>query len=43
MVRRAAPFPAPTRFPEGKLRFKETFFVDKSGLFQAFTLTEGQR
>jgi hypothetical protein len=43
MIRRAAPFPAPTRFPEGKLRFKETFFVDKSGLFQAFTLTEGQR
>ena len=43
MIRRAAPYPAPTRFPEGKLRFKETFFVDKSGLFQAFTLTEGQR
>lgn len=43
MIRRAAPFPAPARFPEGKLRFKETFFVDKSGLFQAFTLTEGQR
>jgi periplasmic protein TonB len=43
MIRRAAPFPAPSRFPEGKLRFKETFFVDKSGLFQAFTLTEGQR
>lgn len=43
MIRRAAPYPAPTRFPEGRLRFKETFFVDKSGLFQAFTLTEGQR
>lgn len=43
MIRRAAPYPAPARFPEGKLRFKETFFVDKSGLFQAFTLTEGQR
>ncbi len=43
MIRRAGPFPAPARFPEGKLRFKETFFVDKSGLFQAFTLTEGQR
>ncbi len=43
MIRRAAPFPAPARFPEGKLRFKETFFVDKSGLFQAYTLTEGQR
>lgn len=43
MIRRAAPYPAPVRFPEGKLRFKETFFVDKSGLFQTFTLTEGQR
>jgi periplasmic protein TonB len=43
MIRRAAPYPAPARFPEGKLRFKETFFVDKSGLFQTFTLTEGQR
>ena len=43
MIRRAAPYPAPTRFPEGKLRFKETFFVDKSGLFQTFTLSEGQR
>ena len=43
MIRRAAPYPAPVRCPEGKLRFKEVFFVDKSGLFQAFTLTEGQR
>ena len=25
------------------LKFTETFFVDKSGLFQTFTLTEGQR
>ena len=43
MIRRAAPYPAPAKFPEGRLRFKETFFVDKSGLFQTFTLTEGQR
>ena len=42
MIKRASPYPAPVKFPEGKLRFKETFFVDKSGLFQAFTLTEGQ-
>lgn len=43
MVRRAAPYPAPEKFPGGTLRFTETFFVDKSGLFQTFTLTEGQR
>ena len=43
MVRRASPFPAPAAFPGGTLRFTETFFVDKSGLFQTFTLTEGQR
>jgi hypothetical protein len=43
MVRRASPFPAPAGFPGGTLRFTETFFVDKSGLFQTFTLTEGQR
>ena len=42
MIKRAAPYPAPAKFPEGRLRFKETFFVDKSGRFQAFTLTEGQ-
>ena len=43
MIRRAAPFPAPARLPGGTVRFTETFFVDKSGLFQAFSLTEGQR
>jgi hypothetical protein len=43
MIRRASPFPAPARFPGGRLRFTETFFVDKTGLFQTFTLTEGQR
>lgn len=43
MIKRASPYPAPAKFPEGRLRFKETYFVDKSGLFQAFTLTEGQR
>jgi len=43
MIRRASPFPRPARFPGGTLRFTETFFVDKSGLFQTFTLTEGQR
>ncbi len=43
MIRRAAPFPAPVRMAGGTVRFTETFFVDKSGLFQAFSLTEGQR
>jgi len=43
MIRNASPFPRPARFPGGTLRFTETFFVDKSGLFQTFTLTEGQR
>jgi hypothetical protein len=43
MIKRAAPFPPPTRFPGGVIRFTETFFVDKSGLFQTFSLTEGQR
>jgi hypothetical protein len=43
LIKRAAPFPAPTRFPGGSVRFTETFFVDKSGLFQTFSLTEGQR
>jgi len=43
MIRRAAPFPAPTKMPGGTVKFTETFFVDKSGLFQAFSLTEGQK
>ncbi len=43
MVKRAAPFPAPARMAGGTVRYTETYFVDKSGLFQAFSLTEGQR
>ena len=43
MVKRAAPFPAPTRMAGGTVKYTETYFVDKSGLFQAFSLTEGQR
>jgi hypothetical protein len=43
MIRRAAPFPAPVKMPGGSVKFTETFFVDKSGLFQAFSLTEGQK
>jgi len=43
LIKRASPFPAPTRMAGGTVTFTETFFVDKSGLFQTFTLTEGQR
>jgi len=43
MIKRGAPYPPPAKFPGGVLKFAETFFVDKSGLFQTFTLTEGQR
>lgn len=42
MIRRASPFPAPVNLPGGTVRFTETFFVDKTGLFQVFSLTEGQ-
>ncbi len=43
LIQRASPFPAPAKMGGGNIRFTETFFVDKSGLFQAFSLTEGQR
>ena len=43
MVRRAAPYPAPAAMPGSTVRFTETWFVDKSGLFQLYSLTEGQR
>jgi periplasmic protein TonB len=44
MIKRASPFPAPTRLAaSGNVKFMETYFVDKSGLFQTHTLTEGQR
>jgi hypothetical protein len=43
MIKRAAPFPAPAKLPGGTAKFTETYFVDKSGLFQTFSLTEGQR
>lgn len=43
MLRRAAPFPAPVKFAGPTIKFSETFLVDKSGLFQVDSLTEGQR
>jgi len=43
VLKRSAPFPAPARLPGGTVRFIETFFVDRSGLFQAHSLTEGHK
>ncbi|MCY7315199.1 MAG: hypothetical protein LH480_06130 [Rubrivivax sp.] len=43
MVKQASPFPAPARMAGGTVRYTETHFVDRTGLFQAFSLTEGQR
>ena len=43
MIKRASPFPAPTQVGAGNVRFIELFLVDKSGLFQTDSLTEGQK
>ena len=43
MIRRAAPFPPPTMMAGASARYLEIWLVDKSGLFQVDTLTEGQR
>ena len=43
VLRRAAPFPAPVNLPGGAVRLVETFFVDRSGLFQTLSLTEAQK
>ena len=43
MIKRASPFPAPAKMTGGTVRYTETYFVDKSGLFQTISLTEGQR
>ena len=43
MIKRASPYPAPAKMAGGTVKFTETYFVDKSGLFQTFSLTEGQR
>jgi periplasmic protein TonB len=44
MIKKASPFPAPAKLAAaGNVKFMETYFVDKSGLFQTHTLTEGQR
>ena len=43
MIRRAAPFPAPTKMAGASVKYTEIWLVDKSGLFQVDTLTEGQK
>ena len=43
VLRRATPFPVPAKFPGGVVRYVETFFVDRSGLFQTRSLSEGQQ
>ena len=42
LIRRGAPYPAPARLAGGKVKFTETFLVDKSGSFQTLSLSEGQ-
>ncbi len=48
LIRRAGPFPAPAKMrdtanPAGNIVYRDIWLVDKSGLFQVDTLTEGQR
>lgn len=44
MIKKASPYPAPVKLAaSGNAKFMETYFVDKSGLFQTYSLTEGQR
>ena len=43
MIRRAAPFPSPARLGAATVHYFDVWLVDKSGLFQIDTLTEGQR
>jgi len=40
LIRKASPLPAPTRL--GSVKYTDVWLVDKSGLFQLDTLTEGQ-
>jgi protein TonB len=46
MIKRAAPYPVPPKLVDnasGTVRYMDVWLVDKSGLFQVDTLTEGQR
>jgi len=43
LIRRASPFPAPSKFANGtNVVYREIWLVDKSGKFQVDTLSEGQ-
>ena len=43
LIQRAGPFPAPARMAGKGVKVIETFFVDKAGLFQTLSLSEGQQ
>ena len=43
MIRRAGPFPPPAKLGASNVHYFDIWLVDKSGLFQIDTLTEGQR
>lgn len=43
MIKRAGPFPPPARITTSSVRYLDVWLVDKSGLFQIDTLTEGQK
>lgn len=42
LIKKVSPFPAPTKLAGG-VRYTDIWLVDKSGLFQLDTLTEGQK
>lgn len=43
LIRKASPFPAPAKIAGGNVTYREIWLVDRTGLFQVDTLTEGQR
>jgi periplasmic protein TonB len=43
MIKKASPFPVPQKLTESPVRYTEVWLVDKSGVFQLDSLTEGQR
>jgi hypothetical protein len=43
MIKRAGPYPAPAKLGTSSVRYLDIWLVDKSGLFQVDTLTEGQK
>jgi periplasmic protein TonB len=43
LIKRASPFPAPAAFANGgTVTYREIWLVDRTGMFQVDTLTEGQ-